>query len=101
MEPLPLRVTGQDSLDLVVTVLRGMNRCTLVTITADYVHAEFRSAVFRFVDDVEFLLDREEERIHFRSVSRTGYYDFGVNRKRMQEISAGYLNTPGAPAVKN
>ncbi|USK36220.1 DUF1499 domain-containing protein [Bacillus sp. F19] len=24
--------------------------------------------------------------MHFRSASRTGYYDFGVNRKRMEGI---------------
>jgi len=40
---------------------------------------------------VEFVLDDSARVIHFRSASRTGYYDFGVNRKRMQEISDRYL----------
>jgi len=101
MEPLPLRGTGAESLDLLLAVLRGIKRCTLVTVTAYYVHAEFRSALFRFVDDVEFLVDPDEERIHFRSASRTGYYDFGVNRTRMEKIRAAYLGAPGAQDVNN
>lgn len=51
-----------------------------------YLHVEFTSRIFRFVDDVEFLFDDETKTIHFRSASRTGYSDFGVNRNRMEEI---------------
>jgi uncharacterized protein (DUF1499 family) len=51
-----------------------------------YLHAEFTSRVFRFVDDVEFIFEDETKTIHFRSASRTGYSDFGVNRNRMEEI---------------
>jgi uncharacterized protein (DUF1499 family) len=35
---------------------------------------------------VEFLVDPEAKVIHFRSASRVGRSDFGVNRKRMEEI---------------
>jgi uncharacterized protein (DUF1499 family) len=38
------------------------------------------------VDDVEFWFDAAAKTIHFRSASRSGYYDFGVNRKRMEEL---------------
>ncbi len=51
-----------------------------------YLHAEFTSRIFGFVDDVEFLFEDETKTIHFRSASRTGYSDFGVNRNRMEEI---------------
>lgn len=47
---------------------------------------EFRSRLFRFIDDVELLLDDKTGMVHVRSASRTGYYDFGVNRKRVQTI---------------
>jgi uncharacterized protein (DUF1499 family) len=40
---------------------------------------------------VEFVLEDSARLIHFRSASRTGYYDFGVNRKRMKQISDHYL----------
>jgi uncharacterized protein (DUF1499 family) len=82
-------------MDRLVAVVRNMNRATIVTATPSYLHVEFRSALFRFVDDVEFVLDDSARLIHFRSASRTGYYDFGVNRGRMQRISDLYL-TPSA-----
>lgn len=52
----------------------------------DYLHAEFTSAWFRFVDDVEFLVDTAAGVIHVRSASRAGHSDLGVNRKRVERI---------------
>jgi len=57
-----------------------------VKATPDYIHVEFRSSFFEFVDDVEFLFDDTAKLIHFRSASRVGYYDFNVNRSRMEDI---------------
>jgi uncharacterized protein (DUF1499 family) len=51
-----------------------------------YLHYEATSLLLRFVDDVEFLLDDQAKIIHFRSASRTGYGDLGVNRKRMEQV---------------
>ena len=53
--------------------------------TETYLRYEFRSFLFRFVDDVEFLLTPERE-LEFRSASRVGRSDLGVNRRRMQQI---------------
>ena len=51
-----------------------------------YLHYEFTSRLLRFVDDVEFVFDDESKTIHFRSASRIGYGDYGVNRDRMEAI---------------
>lgn len=51
-----------------------------------YLHAEFTSPVFRFVDDLEARLDREAGVIHLRSASRVGRSDLGANRKRVEAI---------------
>ena len=51
-----------------------------------YLLATFTTAIFSFVDDVEARLDLEANVIHLRSASRVGYYDFGANRRRLQEI---------------
>ena len=67
-------------------VLDTEKRMTIRTEEGGYLHAEFRSRVFGFVDDVEFLLLPEEGMIHIRSASRTGYSDFGVNRKRIERL---------------
>ena len=55
-----------------------------------YVAAIFTSTIFKFVDDVEARLDKEEGMIHLRSASREGYSDLGVNAKRIAAIKASY-----------
>jgi uncharacterized protein (DUF1499 family) len=66
--------------------MAGLPRAKLVQEDDAYLHYEFTSLLLRFVDDVEFLFDDETKTIHFRSASRTGYGDFGVNRRRMEDI---------------
>ncbi|HEX4855515.1 MAG TPA: DUF1499 domain-containing protein [Limnobacter sp.] len=51
-----------------------------------YLASTFTSALFGFVDDVEFRLDREKNLLHVRSASRVGYSDLGANRKRVEQI---------------
>ncbi len=63
---------------------------TLVEKSPNYLRAEYKSSVFKFVDDVEFYIDDNQKLIHLRSASRSGYYDFGVNKKRMSEITFKY-----------
>ena len=75
-----------DALTLLKTVMAGLPRTKLVQEDDGYLHYEFTSLLLRFVDDVEFLFDDETKTIHFRSASRTGYGDFGVNRRRMEDI---------------
>ncbi len=60
----------------------------MVEVTDHYVHAKFTSRFFRFVDDVEFCIDDDLRIIHVRSSSRVGYFDFGVNRRRIEQIRA-------------
>lgn len=67
-------------------VIRAMPRAHIVSDEATYLHVEFTSGVFRFVDDAEFFIDEEAKRIDARSASRVGYWDMGVNRKRIEEI---------------
>ena len=56
-----------------------------------FIHIEVTSRIFGFVDDVEFYLN-EPGIIHFRSASRIGYSDLGVNRERMETIRKTFQN---------
>ena len=56
-----------------------------------FIHIEVTSKIFGFVDDVEFYLN-EPGIIHFRSASRLGYSDLGVNRERMETIRNTFQN---------
>lgn len=62
-----------------------------------YWRVEFTSFFFRFVDDGEFFFDPERKVIEVRSASRKGSSDFGVNRKRLEQIRAGFEATRSRP----
>jgi uncharacterized protein (DUF1499 family) len=78
--------TKSDAKALLKTVIAGLPRTRLVEEDETYLHYEFTSLLLRFVDDVEFHFDDQTKAIHFRSASRTGYGDLGVNRRRMEDI---------------
>ena len=62
---------------------------TTLTIERDgHLHAECRSFLFRFVDDVDIVVDPVAHVYRFRSASRVGRSDLGVNRKRIARIAA-------------
>lgn len=74
-------------------------RATLITDRGNYLHYEFRSLVFRFVDDVEFHLDEATKLIQVRSASRVGHSDLGVNRRRVEAIRANLPPSMRQPAA--
>jgi len=86
IDPIRYGGTAQRARERLVQAISGMKRAQVVMAEERYIHAEFTSAFFRFVDDVEFLLDDGTGTIHVRSASRVGYSDFGVNRRRVEEI---------------
>lgn len=96
----PLSYTGSAiaAKERLITVMNEMPRTTVITDEAveggHYLHVEFRSFLFRFVDDVEFFINETTNSIDFRSASRVGYSDLGVNRKRMEEIRTKFQAQP-------
>lgn len=76
-------------------VLTAQARTKITAADADTLHAEATSLVFRFVDDVDAILDKAAGVIHIRSASRIGYGDFGVNRRRVEALRAA-LRQAGA-----
>ena len=91
VEPIPVETGTVDPLAPLVDLLEADPRAEVVEVRDRYVRAEFTSRWFGFVDDVEFLLDRENARIDVRSASRVGYSDLGVNRSRVDTLRAAYI----------
>jgi len=87
-EPIPFEGLPAEAMERLTRVVDSMPRTTIITAGDTYLHVEFRSLLFRFIDDVEFLIDPAAGVIHFRSASRAGYSDLGVNRRRMESIRA-------------
>ena len=63
-------------------------RTKIVNDEQGWFKAECKSFLFRFVDDVELVVDADARTFRFRSASRVGESDLVVNRKRMERISA-------------
>ncbi len=86
----PLRfaagVSPQTGLSRVARLLERLRGVSVVRHEDLYLHAECRSLVFRFVDDLEFCWDDTRQVCQLRSAARTGYYDFGVNRRRIEKL---------------
>ena len=83
--PIPYSGSRESVLECLKAVLQRMTRSRIITVSPDYLHAEFRT-LLGFVDDVECYIDQEQHLIHMRSASRLGYWDFGVNRRRLEAI---------------
>lgn len=88
MPPITFVSTANEATEkLKATVAKKFPRAKLVCENQNYLHYEFVSLIFRFVDDVEFLVNDDNKQIDFRSASRVGHSDMGANRKRMKTIS--------------
>lgn len=84
--PFQLKIDGAFSTQQLVKALKQLDNNISVIHDEHRAHAEITSRVFGFVDDLDLTIDTEQQIIHVRSASRTGYYDFGVNRRRVEKL---------------
>ncbi|PSB34735.1 DUF1499 domain-containing protein [Chlorogloea sp. CCALA 695] len=96
--PLTYTSSAEDAFNTLKTVVQSFKQSAIAPArsqsfaqeTGNYIYAEFTIPVVGFVDDVEFLLDKDAQVIHVRSASRLGESDLGVNRKRIETIRAKF-----------
>jgi uncharacterized protein (DUF1499 family) len=86
VEPFKLKKDSKTSWDIVRKTVGALPRTKIVSADNSDIHAECRSMVFRFVDDFMLHLTPSDGIIHIRSASRTGYSDFGVNHRRVENL---------------
>ena len=77
-------IAFRGSMDEVRRAVESMERATVIAAQGDYLYAEYRTKLLRYVDDLEIL--KSGETLHVRSASRLGRRDFGVNRKRVEAL---------------
>ncbi len=93
MKPVPFTDKSIKAIHNLKLTLEKFERIELVEEQGEYLHYVETSKLFKFKDDVEFFFDESRQLIHFRSKSRVGYTDFGVNRRRMNKIFKAYLRS--------
>ena len=97
MPPITYEGEPQIAMQTIIDVVSVMDGARVVSSRDGYIYCEFSTSLFRFVDDVEFLLDADQSVIHFRSASRVGHYDFNLNRRRINEIRRRFIEASSVP----
>jgi uncharacterized protein (DUF1499 family) len=84
----PMQLVGDSANQWVAIedVVNRLPRSRIVTATDRYLHVTLQSRVFGFIDDLELELDPQTKMISIRSASRKGYFDLGVNRRRVENL---------------
>jgi uncharacterized protein (DUF1499 family) len=92
VEPFKYLNDFENSRDCVIRMIKEFNGTKIITDENNYIHVVFSTPFMRFKDDVEFYFDDINKVIHFRSASRIGYSDNGLNRNRYNELSKIYYS---------
>lgn len=94
IDPLRFRGDPDAAFARLIQLLKGRSNTVIIEESDSYLRVELRTTLF--VDDGEFLLNRERNVIEVRSASRLGYSDLGKNRRRMEEIRRAFAETEPA-----
>ncbi|WP_422124390.1 FAD-dependent oxidoreductase [Planococcus sp. X10-3] len=73
-----------------IGMLKGFEGVKILQNEQHYVYAIATTKIMKYKDDVEFYFNDAAERIEFRSASRVGYSDGGVNRQRYEDMRKRY-----------
>ena len=90
IHPIHYTSSVEIAKEKLIKVIQSMDGTRIITQNKVYWHVEFTTRWLRFVDDVEFYFPESEALIHLRSASRSGYWDLGVNRKRVEKIRSRF-----------
>lgn len=82
----PFALARTDAWLEIKSTILSLPRTKLAQEDDNFLHVECRSTLFRFIDDLEVQLRSAEGRLAVRSGARIGFYDFGVNRRRVERL---------------
>ncbi|WP_432204938.1 DUF1499 domain-containing protein [Cetobacterium somerae] len=83
----PIEIVGNvnEAREKLIQILKNLHG-EILQENKDYIKVAFYSKFFKFEDIAEFQIDSNKKIINVRSAAQTGWYDFGVNRKRIEKI---------------
>ncbi|HEU6438421.1 MAG TPA: DUF1499 domain-containing protein [Nitratidesulfovibrio sp.] len=94
IEPLPFTGEAAPAMRRLAVALAALPGCTVVEKDGLTLRAECRSKVFGFIDDMLCVADPDASVVHLRSAARSGWWDFGVNRDRAEQLRRRFLGLP-------
>ncbi|WP_162356312.1 DUF1499 domain-containing protein [Metabacillus mangrovi] len=86
VEPIPYHSDEKTAVQLMESVLLDLNGTEIEEKDPAYIRCICKTAFLKFKDDVEIWFDAENKKVHIKSSSRMGKYDFGVNKKRAKHV---------------
>ena len=92
--PLELHGDGPATIARLKNIVKGATGAKLITNNPDYLYAHYTSPLMKYVDDVEFWFDPNNNVIQVRLASRIGQSDLGVNRNRIEWARAALAAAP-------
>lgn len=88
--PLPFKEDLSATKTAVIKASQAFGACEIVEETDTYIHMVFTTGTMKYKDDVEFYFDTETQQVEYRSESRVGYSDMGLNKDRYEAIVSKY-----------
>lgn len=86
VEPFQLKQDNKENWLRIQAHISSMPGTRMINCSDTVIHAECKSRLFGFIDDLTLKLDPLTGKIDIRSAARTGYYDFGVNIRRITRL---------------
>ena len=74
------------SFNELIDILKNTPRINIINIEDNYLHALATSRVMNFIDDIEIRKSEKDNILKVKSKSRTGFYDLGVNKRRVKTL---------------
>ena len=84
--PISLEVDPETAWAVLIRSMEAEHGTNITKKNQSRLAAESESVIFGLIDDLEFLTDANARQIQPRSAARSGWYDPGVNRRRLERI---------------
>ncbi|MHA2939332.1 DUF1499 domain-containing protein [Vibrio sp. RC27] len=88
--PLPVKASTSATMEALKQAVSEYGKAEIEEESDTYLYVIFTTDLMKYRDDVEFWIDEANGVVHFRSASRAGYSDMGLNRKRYEALAALY-----------
>ncbi len=92
MKPWFYHLERSEVIEHLLDMIRSERGTEIKEVKENYIHAVYTIPFFGYKDDLEFYMPDSGNVIHFRSASRVGYYDFGVNKRRINRLRKKLAN---------
>ncbi|MFY0664964.1 MAG: DUF1499 domain-containing protein [Natronospirillum sp.] len=90
VQPWPFKGDRSSTMQAIRNAVELYGNAEVQTQQDDYLYVVFVTKLMRYRDDAEFYLDDKTQQVHFRSKSRAGKSDLGLNAKRFARLTELY-----------